>query len=103
MEAVATRTHDAAGRVLGAGFAGTRLAAVFGKPGTHPAGLERAVLAALILDLRDSARMAPLSPAPLIGYALRLRAEALDVRWLVWGISLGAPAHALAEGLVLAP
>jgi len=40
--------------------------------------------------------------APLLGYALRLRAEALDVRWLVWGISLGAPGETLVEGLVTA-
>ena len=102
LEAVASGGPDAAGRVLATGF-GSRLAKVFAKPDTQPAGIERAVLSALILDLRDQARTAPLSPAPLLGYALRLRAEALDIRWLVWGISLGAPSTALARGLVLAP
>jgi hypothetical protein len=40
--------------------------------------------------------------APLLGYALRLRAEALDIRRLIWGISLGAPCETLLEGLVTA-
>jgi vacuolar-type H+-ATPase subunit C/Vma6 len=101
--AIATRDPVAAGACLASGFKGTRLAPVFSDGGGNLGGLERAVLAALITAMRDGARTAPLSVAPLLGYALRLRAEALDVRWLIWGISLGAPGATLVEGLVTAP
>ena len=98
----AITTHDPvrAGKVLATGFAGTRLGSVFAAVDQAAGGVERAVLAAWIADLVLAARTAPLSPAPLLAYALRLRAEALDIRWLVWGISLGAPSALLSEGLV---
>jgi vacuolar-type H+-ATPase subunit C/Vma6 len=98
--AVATRDALQAGKVLAGGFAGSRIEAVFADLENSPGGVERGVLAAWIADLSASARTAPLSVAPLLVYALRLRAEALDIRWLVWGISLGAPSAALLEGLV---
>jgi vacuolar-type H+-ATPase subunit C/Vma6 len=97
--AVATRDYAAAARLLAPGFAGTRLAGIFAHPDAHPAGLERAVLGAVIGELADVTRIDPLSPATVLSYALRLRAEALDVRWLIWGISLGAPPAALLDGL----
>jgi len=100
--AVATREYAAAARLLAPAFAGSRLAGVFARPDAHPAGLEGAVLGAVIADLEELTRTDPLSPAPLLAYALRLRAEALDVRWLIWGISLGAPPGSLLEGLVAA-
>ncbi len=98
--AIATRDPLQAGHLLARGFAGSRIEAVFADLEESPGGLERAVLAAWIADLSDMARTAPLSVAPLLAYALRLRAEALDIRWLAWGISLGAPPAALLEGLV---
>jgi vacuolar-type H+-ATPase subunit C/Vma6 len=101
--AVATRDIVAAGRRLATGFEGSRLARVFADPVATPGALERAVLAALIAELGGLTRTEPLSPAPLITYALRLRAEILDVRWLVWGVCLGAPPAVLAGGLVTAP
>lgn len=101
--AAATGEPAAASRVLAGAFAGSPLAGAFADPEANPAGLELAVLAALIGELRTQARTAPLSPAPLLGYALRLRAEALDIRRVVWGISLGAPARMLVEGLVSTP
>jgi vacuolar-type H+-ATPase subunit C/Vma6 len=100
--AQATGAALAAGRILAAGFAGTRLAAVFAQPGAHPGGLESAILAARIAEQAALALTAPLSPAPLLAFALRLRAEALDIRRIVWGVSLGAPAPSLLEQLVTA-
>lgn len=97
--AVATRDYTAAARLLATGFTGSRLAEAFTHPDSHPAGLERAVLGAVIAELGDLIRTDPLSIATVLSYALRLRAEALDVRWLIWGISLGAPSAALLEGL----
>jgi hypothetical protein len=65
-----------------------------------PEGPERAVLAALILDLRDEMRREPLGPAPVLRYALMLRAQTLDLRRIIWGLSLGVPGALLGEGLV---
>ena len=89
--------------LLATGFAGTALADVFAKPEGHPGGLELAVLGAEIAELRGLARIEPLSVAFLLAFALRLRAEALDVRRVIWGVSLGAPVPMLVEGLVTAP
>lgn len=99
-QAIATQDPLRAGKVLATGFPGTRLRAAFANIDIATGGVERAVLTAWIADLAQAARTASLSPAPLLAYALRLRAEALDIRWLVWGISLGAPPALLAEGLV---
>ncbi|MDH4348245.1 MAG: V-type ATPase subunit [Gemmatimonadota bacterium] len=92
----------AACQLLAAGFAGTTLAGVFAAPDKQPAGLELGVLAAQITELRARARIEPLSVAFLLGFALRLRAEALDIRRVIWGVSLGAPVPMLVEGLVTA-
>lgn len=53
--------------------------------------LETAVLAARIEALRAARLRDPISPAPLLEYAMRLRALAVDLRRIVWGIALGAP------------
>lgn len=100
--AAAIAGHDPglAGRVLAEAFAGTPLAKAFAQAGTDPGGMERAVLRAQIAGLHGVALREPLSVAPLLEYALRLRAELLDVRWITWGVSLGAPGQVLAGGLV---
>jgi hypothetical protein len=54
----------------------------------------------LILDLRDEMRREPLGPAPVLRYALMLRAQTLDLRRIIWGLSLGVPGALLGEGLV---
>jgi vacuolar-type H+-ATPase subunit C/Vma6 len=100
--AAASGDPATAADLLGGGFRGTRLAAVFAHPDHQPAGLELAVLGAQIAEFRARSRVEPLSVAFLLGFALRLRAEALDVRRVIWGISLGAPARTLIEGLVTA-
>lgn len=83
---------------IAAAFSGTRLAGAFraGEPGE----IEGAILAAQIVELHRAALRHPLSVAPLLEYALRLRAELLDVRWIIWGRSLGAPIAVLTDGLV---
>jgi vacuolar-type H+-ATPase subunit C/Vma6 len=101
--AVATASLSAASRTVAQAFVGTRLQAVFRDAGADPASLEVAVLRALIAELKERARLDPLSPAFLLGYALRLRAEVLDIRRVVWGISLGAPIATRVEGLATAP
>jgi vacuolar-type H+-ATPase subunit C/Vma6 len=101
--AVATGNPAAAGRSLAQAFTDREVGTAFATGGSRQNGLERAVLSAQIAELRQSSRLAPLSSAPLLSYALRLRAEALDLRWLLWGHRLGAPPLALVEGLVTAP
>jgi vacuolar-type H+-ATPase subunit C/Vma6 len=44
--------------------------------------------------------MAPLGPAPLLAYALRLRAEMIDLRRIIWGVALAVPRAALTRDLV---
>jgi hypothetical protein len=95
--AVDTGDRAAAAARIAAAFRGTRLAEAFAA--ADPADLERAVLAAQVAGLHHAAMRHPLSAAPLLEYTLRLRAELLDVRWIIWGRSLGAPAAALTAGL----
>jgi vacuolar-type H+-ATPase subunit C/Vma6 len=98
--AVASGSMAAAGRIVARAFQGTPLGPVFAEPASHPEGLEAALLRALIAELKAAARTEPLSPAFLLGYVLRLRAEVLDIRRAIWGVALGTPARTLVEGLV---
>lgn len=86
-----------------------RLAAAFGStlPGptladrSIPASrIEDAVLRARILAWERIALTAPLSPAPLLAYVLRARAEAIDLRRITWGLALDADADTLVPELV---
>lgn len=63
-----------------------------------PAPAERVadrLLAADLRDARDRARRSPLGPWPFLRLVLRSRAEARDLRRLVWGVALGAPSSTL--------
>jgi vacuolar-type H+-ATPase subunit C/Vma6 len=102
-EAAAT-AHDAATatRVIAECFAGTDLREVFRRHVDDPGALEDAALATRIAEQSRAARSDPLGPAPLLAYVLRLRAEAADVRRIIAGVALGAPAAALQSQLVTA-
>lgn len=65
--------------------------------GNTPAGLEDAIVDFLTAEARRAARQFPLSSAPIVLYALALRAEVLSLQRLVWGIALGAPTGGLAS------
>ncbi len=99
-----------AGVAEGPRWAARRLAAKLGgavaaallRHALDPAGLEVALLAARIKELRTQARVDPLGPWTVLLFGLRLRAHVLDVRRLIWGGALGAPASALAERLASA-
>ncbi len=99
-QAVAMGSPPAAGRVLARAFPDSPLATALADREQHEAGIELAVLRAQIRELRTAARTDPLSPAPLLGYALRLRAELLDLCRILWGLALGAPATVLTANLV---
>jgi vacuolar-type H+-ATPase subunit C/Vma6 len=64
-----------------------------------PGGVERAALRERVRVWRRRAIAAPLGAAPVLGYVLRLRAEALDLRTIAWAHALGVRIDA-AEALV---
>lgn len=85
--------------------AGRRLARAFG---SRPIGralvrasarlpeLDDELLAAQLTERRAAARLDPLSSAPILAYALALRADSRTLGRLIWGVALGIPAPALA-------
>jgi vacuolar-type H+-ATPase subunit C/Vma6 len=89
-----------AGRRLAQGFAGSALAPLFERDAGDPTTLEDVVLRLRIRELRRAMRTEPLGPAPLLAYALRVRAEVVDLRRIIWGVALGAPPALLADELV---
>ncbi|UCH28406.1 MAG: V-type ATPase subunit [Myxococcales bacterium] len=66
------------------------------------ASLDAAMLRTQIEHQNRAARVTPESAAPLISFALRLRAEVLNLRRVVWGVALRAPA-ALIQTEMVAP
>jgi len=97
--AAGSKEHKDAVRVIAAAFAGTPLATVFSTAAdSRPGDLERLVLGARIAELRRNAFQDPLGPAPVLLDALRVRAEVLDLRHVIWSLSVHAPA--VAEALV---
>ncbi|HTS88719.1 MAG TPA: V-type ATPase subunit [Gemmatimonadales bacterium] len=101
--AVATRDLGAAGKVLARGFDQAGIATIFSELESNGDQVERRVLHAQIIEWRQAARISPLSAAPLIQYGLRLRAEALDLRRIIWGLRLGTPPNTLAAGVASLP
>jgi vacuolar-type H+-ATPase subunit C/Vma6 len=93
---------ETAPKSLAVAFAGSPFAAVFRAVRASSALLEDDLLRARIAALRAAARHHPLGPAPVLHFALRLRAETLDLSRTVWGLALGAPRPLLAEA-ILAP
>jgi vacuolar-type H+-ATPase subunit C/Vma6 len=101
-QAVAAGDIGLAGRRLAVAFAGTVLGPAFERYGGDPTRLESAVLGIRGRELLRITRLDPLGPAPLLAYALRLRAEMLDLRRVIWGVALTAPRDALVDELVSA-
>jgi vacuolar-type H+-ATPase subunit C/Vma6 len=54
------------------------------------AGLDDAILAARIVELRRQTRLDPLDPAAVLEFALRLRGQVILVRQAIWRLALGA-------------
>jgi len=64
--------------------------------------LETRALGLLLMWLRATALREPLSSAPTLLTLLRIEAETRDLRSLVWGIAMRAPASLLSAGLLAA-
>jgi vacuolar-type H+-ATPase subunit C/Vma6 len=73
--------------------------AVTGEPG-EMANLETAVLRAQVEEQRRAARTDPEGTAPLISFALALRAEMLNLRRTIWGVALETPAALIEAEMV---
>jgi hypothetical protein len=65
-----------------------------------PATLEKTLLRWRVAAQRRLARLHPLGPALLLGWALRLRAQVMDLRTITWGVALRAPRPLLLAELV---
>jgi len=100
--AVARGDPGAAAERLASAFRGSPFGPALLAARAQPALLEDELLRARIAALRRDARRGPLGPAPLLYFALRLRAESLDLSRTIWGLALGAPRSVLSDAL-LAP
>jgi vacuolar-type H+-ATPase subunit C/Vma6 len=66
------------------------------------AELECAALRAQIAWQNRSMRIDPSGAAPVIGFVLELRAQVLNLRRIIWGVALRAPAARIQGDMVLA-
>jgi len=66
----------------------------------EPTSLEASGLLALLGEAVRESLLDPLSAAPLLAFVLRLRAQLMDLRSLMWGILLGVDARRLRAGLI---
>lgn len=81
-----------AARRLAVAFRGSELARTFERWGPDPARIEEQLLRCRVSQLRDLARRDPAGAASVLEFALRLRAEVLELQRVIWGMALGAPA-----------
>lgn len=73
---------------------------VFDSDTEGPHGKEGRALHFLLERYRDLARLDPVGPAPVLRFVLRLRAEAIDLRRVIAGVTIGAPPPDIARELV---
>lgn len=100
--AIATGDSLAAGTRLAPAFAGTGYAAVLREPDADAGSLEDRLLRVRLGELTRRLRRAPLGPLVLVWFALRLRAQLLDLQRILWSVALGAPGQAIDPLLVTA-
>ncbi len=91
---------DAAAFALAESLKSTPFAEPLRRHAGEPAKAERALFRARLRAWMKEARRNPLSPAPLLAYMLRLRAQVMDLQTIAWGMAIGAPAMPLAGDLV---
>jgi hypothetical protein len=102
-EAAALGEPGAAGMRLARGLAPSMMAEPFRHVTPDLTGLEEAVLRMRVLEVARLTRRSPLGPGPVLWFALRLRAQVVDLQRIVWGAALATPPAALAAALVTAP
>ena len=77
------------------------LASAFREGLEDVAQLESATLRAQIDWQNRAVRIDPSGAAPIIGFAIELRAEVLNLRGIIWGVALRAPAALIQAELVV--
>jgi len=102
-EAAALGEPGAAGIRLARGFAPLALAEPFRHVTPDLAGLGEELMRVRIQVIARRTRQSPLGPGPVLWFALRLRAQVVDLQRIVWGAALSAPHAVLAAALVSAP
>lgn len=102
-EAAALGEPGAAGVRLARGLAPSALGEPFRHVTRDLAGLEEELLRVRIRDLARRTRRSPLGPGPTLWFALRLRAQVVDLQRIIWGAALSTPPATLAAALVTAP
>lgn len=80
-------------------FRGSPLSSAFRRGIDNLPELESAILRAQIDWQNRSLRVDPGGTAPILGYALELRAQVVSLRRIVWGVALRAPPALLFPGL----
>ncbi|MGB8222604.1 MAG: V-type ATPase subunit [Polyangiales bacterium] len=79
----------------------TALASAFRGETQDLSELESAVLGAQIAWQKRSVRIDPSGAAPVIGFAIELRTETLNLRRIIWGVALRAPAALIQAEMVV--
>ncbi|MDH3727457.1 MAG: V-type ATPase subunit [Myxococcales bacterium] len=93
------RRLDEVGHMLARQFRGSPLSSAFRRGIDNLPELESAILRAQIDWQNRSLRVDPGGTAPILGYALELRAQVVSLRRIVWGVALRAPPALLFPGL----
>jgi vacuolar-type H+-ATPase subunit C/Vma6 len=101
-EAAALGEPGAAGMRLSRALAPAAVAEPFRHLATDLAGLEDQLLRARIHSVTWQTRRSPLGPAPVLWFALRLRAQVVDLQRIIWSAALGVPRAAVSAALVTA-
>jgi vacuolar-type H+-ATPase subunit C/Vma6 len=83
-------------------FHGTPAGRILADPGVALEAIPRRLLGATIAEARRESGLRPMSLAPLVEVVLRIEAEARDLRQVVHGMALEAPAARAIAGLVAA-
>jgi vacuolar-type H+-ATPase subunit C/Vma6 len=101
-EAVATGSAARAAARLERALGDSPLGRMCRRAAADPASAEESALRERIAAQRRIARLDPLGPAPLLAFVLALRAQAIDVRHVIWGRALAAPVAVTTAELVTA-
>ncbi len=101
-EAAALGEPGAAGIRLARALAPAAVAEPFRHVDTNLSGLEDQLLRVRIRALARQTRLSPLGPGPVLWFALRLRAQVVDLQRIIWGAALAVPRGAVTAALVTA-
>lgn len=91
VRAIATHDPRRAATLIGPLFGATPYAKAITEGGTDPARLEMELFRLRVIQLTRRVRQVPLEPLTTLWFALRLRAQMIDLQRIVWAVVLDAP------------